>query len=54
MVKNFLQSEKGTTIEYLARITIIGLGSATILFGILVALRQKGAEIINAISSVNF
>lgn len=53
-IMNFLKSEDGTITEYLVRILIISLGGASILFGILIACRQKGGEIINAINTVGF
>lgn len=53
-LKKFLTDESGSTVEYLVRVTIIGLGSAVILFGILIACRQKGGQIIDAIHSTDF
>lgn len=53
-LKQFIKGEEGTTLEYLVKVIIIGLGSAAILFGILTALRQRGGEIIERINEVNF
>lgn len=47
-------TEEGSTVEYLMRVLIIGLGSCVIFFGILAAFRQKGGQIIDAIHSFGF
>ncbi len=52
--KNFICSEDGEMVEYLARIVIIGLGSTAVLFGVLAALRIKGGELTNAIDTMDF
>lgn len=54
LLKRFLFDEKGSTLEYLLRTLIIGLGSLAILFGILIALRHQGGVIIENIKSLNF
>lgn len=53
-LKKILLKEDGTTLEYLIRVAIIGLGSATVLFGILIALRLQGGKIIEGISNMGF
>lgn len=53
-LKRFLKEETGTMVETLIKYVIIGLGSATIFFGILIALRQKGGELIDIINSLTF
>lgn len=54
VIRHFLADEQGDTWEYLIRVLVVGLGGATILFGILGALRQQGGKIIDAIDSFNF
>lgn len=53
-MKNFFLNEDADLVEYLVRVTIIGLGGAAILFGILAALRQQGGVLIDQIQSFNF
>jgi hypothetical protein len=48
------KGERGSTLEYLIRITIMGLGGATILFGILAALRLQGGVLIERIGRMGF
>lgn len=51
-IKHFLLNEEGMTIEYLIQVIVIGLGSLSILFGILAALRHQGGVIIEHIDSM--
>jgi len=51
---SLLTGERGSILEYLVKVIVIGLGSAAILFGILVALRQQGGKIIEGISGISF
>jgi len=51
-IRKFLASEEGFTVEYLVYVIVIGLGSAAILFGILVAIRHQGGVIIDGINSM--
>ncbi len=53
-IKRFLTGETGTMVETLIRYVIIGLGSASVFFGILIALRHKGGELIDIINSLSF
>lgn len=53
-IREWLLSEDGATVEYLVRVLVIGLGSAAILFGILAALRQQGAALIERIELMGF
>jgi hypothetical protein len=53
-VKKLLFTENGSTLEYLVRVIVIGLGSATILFGILAALRLQGGVLIDRIGHIGF
>lgn len=53
-IHKFIFDEDGNIWEYLIETIIIGLGSATIFFGILAALRLQGGRIIDAISKFHF
>lgn len=52
--KSLLLGEEGDLVEYLVRVTVIGLGSAAIFFGILAALRRQGGVLIDRIESLGF
>lgn len=51
---SFLVDEEGSIVESLVKYLIIGLGGATIMFGILEAMRIQGGKIIDGINSINF
>ncbi|MBM7854938.1 hypothetical protein JOC37_001318 [Desulfohalotomaculum tongense] len=53
-IKELLLNEEGVMFQYLAYAVIIGLGGASILFGILAALRYQGGNIIGNIYDVQF
>jgi len=53
-VKKLWQDEEGNTVEYLLRVVILALGSGSILFAILAALRLKGGELVAGIRSMGF
>lgn len=50
----FIKNEDGDTTEFLVRVIIIGLGSSTVFFSILAAIRVLGGKVSAGIGNINF